>query len=499
VPIQSAEIRSLRPRRAGDGDCGAFDGVKRPALRKFFRTDFCAARAVRPGRESPPGASTSPLLFREGPVYSSFDLAEPSNPGRRAPETAPPPMSKQRSPVSERVESSAVSARPERVSLDVSVVMPCLDEARTIGTCIDKARRALDATGLDYEIVVGDNGSTDGSQKIAADLGARVVPVAKRGYGNAYIGALAEARGRVIVIGDSDDSYDWLAIAPFIAKVNEGYDLVMGSRFAGGIAPGAMPPMHRYVGNPVLTGVLNLFFRAGISDAHCGMRAFTREALDRMTLKTGGMEFASEMIIRAAQERLRIAEIPTTLAKDGRDRPPHLRSFHDGWRHLRFMLMFSPSWLFMAPALVAGLIGFVLVALLPFFEIRVLGHTLSYHFSIGGSMLTILSVALLQLAVAAKVVLVGNRVGRSPLGERLLGSFNLELFLVAGLVLTAVGVVLDTTIFATWVASGYGEMTASLTSLMILGCTAVVVGIQLLFSAFFLGILRASYTGIWVD
>jgi hypothetical protein len=273
----------------------------------------------------------------------------------------------------------------------------------------------------------------------------------------------------------------------------------MGSRFKGGIAPGAMPFLHRYVGNPILTGILNLFFQAGITDAHCGMRAFTRSAYERMNLKTGGMEFASEMVIRAAQERLRIAEIPTTLDKDGRDRPPHLRSFRDGWRHLRFMLMFSPSWLFMLPALALGLLGMLLVALLPFLELDLFGHVLSFHFSIAGSMVTILAIALLQLAVSAKVILVGNRIGRSPLGEWFLDSFHLELFLVAGLTLVAAGTALNGVILYLWVASGYGEVSATLTSLLILGFTAIVVGVQLLFSSFFIGILRATYTGIWID
>lgn len=395
--------------------------------------------------------------------------------------------------------SAATEESATSYDFDVSVVMPCLNEARTLGTCIDKAHRALADSGLTYEIVIGDNGSTDGSQQIAAEHGARVVDVPKRGYGNAYLGAIGDARGRIVVIGDSDDSYDWLSIRPFIDKVAEGNDLVMGSRFKGGIEPGAMPALHRYLGNPVLTGVLNLFFRAGISDAHCGMRAFTREAYDRLKLKTGGMEFASEMVIRAAQERLRIAEVPTTLKKDGRDRPPHLRSWHDGWRHLRFMLMFSPSWLFMAPGAVFSIGGLLLVALLPFLNITLFGHVLSYHFGIAGGMSAILGAAVIQLAIAAKVVLVANGIGRSPIGSRLLNTFELELFLVGGLSLAISGVALNVLVLWSWIASGFGAMAETQTSLMILGFTAMVVGVQFLFSSFFLSILRASFTGVWVD
>jgi glycosyltransferase involved in cell wall biosynthesis len=397
------------------------------------------------------------------------------------------------------VDASAPPDGAPAYAYEVSVVMPCLNEARTLGTCIDKAHRALAESGRSYEIVVGDNGSTDGSQRIAVEHGARLVDVTKRGYGNAYLGAIRAAGGRVVVIGDSDDSYDWLSIVPFVDKVEEGYDLVMGSRFKGGIAPGAMPPLHRYIGNPILTGILNLFFRAGISDAHCGMRAFTRAAFDRLQLKTGGMEFASEMVIRAAQEGLRIGEIPTTLSKDGRDRPPHLRSFRDGWRHLRFMLMFSPSWLFVVPGAAVGLAGFILVALLPFLQIELFGHMLSFHFSIAGSMLTILAVALLQLAVAAKVVLVGNRIGKSPIGEWFLDAFHLEIFVVAGVALAAAGAAVNAAILYMWIASDFGAVSPTITSLVILGVTAVVVGVQLVFSSFFVGILRATYTGIWID
>jgi glycosyltransferase involved in cell wall biosynthesis len=390
-------------------------------------------------------------------------------------------------------------AEERATTLDVSVVMPCLDEARTIVQCIGKAHAAFREFGLTYEIVIGDNGSTDGSQELAREHGARVIDVPERGYGQAYRTAIAAARGRVIVIGDSDDSYDFLSARAFVDKVNEGYDLVMGSRFKGGIEPGAMPFHHRYIGNPVLTGILNLFFGAGISDAHCGMRAFTKAAYERLRLKTRGMEFASEMVIRAAQEGLRIAEIPTTLSKDGRDRPPHLRSFRDGWRHLRFMLMNSPTWLFMLPGILFVLPGAFLVALLPFTSPVLWGHSFSFHLSILGSLMTILGLGMIHLAIFAKAVLVGSGIGESALGRWALRSFSLEAFLLSALALMLFGTVIDGDLLRYWIQSGFGDMPPRVTSLTMLASTTIIAGAQMLSSSFFLGVLRGALTDVWVD
>jgi glycosyltransferase involved in cell wall biosynthesis len=228
---------------------------------------------------------------------------------------------------------------------ELSVVMPCLNEEITVGICISKALDAMTKAGIKGEVVISDNGSTDRSVEIAEGLGARVVHQPKKGYGNAYIMGLHEARGKFIVMADSDDSYDLTELTRFIQPLRDGYDMVMGSRLKGEIKPGAMSPMHR-LGNPILSGILNLLYRTGISDAHCGMRAFTKDALLRMHLQTEGMEFASEMVIKASKAGLKITEIPITLHPDGRNRPPHLRTYRDGWRHLRFMLMYSPIHLF---------------------------------------------------------------------------------------------------------------------------------------------------------
>src|SRR5260370_28379523 len=253
---------------------------------------------------------------------------------------------------------------PADQTVGISIVMPCLNEAETLATCIQKAQRAIAKDGLAAEIIVADNGSTDGSQAIAKELGARVVAVARKGYGSALIGGIDAARGRFVVMGDADDSYDFTAIAPLIDKLRDGYELVVGNRFMGGIEPGAMPWSHRWVGNPVLTMISRIFFHTPVGDAHCGLRGFRKDAYEQMRLRATGMEFASEMVIKASLKRMRIAEVPVTLRPDGRSRPPHLRTWRDGWRHLRLMLLFSPRWLFLYPGLVLFAVGILLSLLL---------------------------------------------------------------------------------------------------------------------------------------
>src|SRR5436190_15609282 len=237
-------------------------------------------------------------------------------------------------------------------AIELSIVMPCLNEAETLATCIRKARLGMESAGVRGEIVIADNGSTDGSQRIAADLGARVVPVSEKGYGSALRGGIEAARGEYVIMGDADDSYDFSAIDAFVIKLREGFDLVMGNRFLGGIDPGAMPWKHRWSGNPILSAIGRLVFHSKSGDFHCGLRGFRKDAYERLNLKTTGMEFASEMVVRASLMQLKIAEVPIRLHKDGRSRPPHLRSWRDGWRPLRFMLLYSPRWLFLMPGAV---------------------------------------------------------------------------------------------------------------------------------------------------
>src|SRR6201989_3555252 len=247
--------------------------------------------------------------------------------------------------------------------------MPCLNEAETVATCVRKAIGFLAESGISGEVLVADNGSTDGSQRLATDAGARVVPIKDKGYGNALMGGSVAARGKYVIMGDADDSYDFTNLMPFVNELRKGADLVMGNRFRGGIAPGAMPPLHKYLGNPVLSFIGRLFFGSKIGDFHCGLRGFNRDSVMALNLQATGMEFASEMVVKATLAGQRVTEVPTTLSKDGRSRPPHLRSWRDGWRHLRFLLLFSPRWLFFLPALallIAGLIIGALVAPHPF-------------------------------------------------------------------------------------------------------------------------------------
>ncbi|HTU24878.1 MAG TPA: glycosyltransferase family 2 protein, partial [Pirellulales bacterium] len=245
----------------------------------------------------------------------------------------------------------------DAAQVELTVVMPCLNEAETIEVCIAKAQSAFAAHGLTAEVVIADNGSTDGSQALARRLGARVIHVERKGYGSALMGGIAAARGRYVIMGDADDSYDFTSIMPFVEELRAGQQLVMGNRFRGGIQPGAMKALHRYLGNPVLTGIGRLFFGSPCGDFHCGLRGFDKSAIQDLDLRTTGMEFASEMVVKATLGKLRVSEVPTTLAPDGRSRPPHLRSWRDGWRHLRFLLLYSPRWLFLLPGMALLLVG----------------------------------------------------------------------------------------------------------------------------------------------
>jgi hypothetical protein len=309
-----------------------------------------------------------------------------------------------------------------------------LNEARTVGICVSKALQFLREQGISGEVVVADNGSTDGSQEIAARAGARVISVKEKGYGNAIRGGVAASRGKYIIMGDSDDSYDFLNLGPFLEKLREGYDLVMGNRFKGFIAPGAMPASHRYFGNPVLTAIGRILFRSPCGDFHCGLRGFSREAYEKMDLYTEGMEFASEIVVKASLLGMRIAEVPTTLVPDGRGRPSHLRSWRDGWRHLRFLLLYSPRWLFLLPGLVMVIGGGLLGALL-------MGSSLTFGdvvsdlgALVGLSMSTVLGFELILMGLFAKVLGVRERLfPKDDKTERFLQRAKMEIGLLVGL------------------------------------------------------------------
>ncbi len=381
-------------------------------------------------------------------------------------------------------------AKPAAVRpIEVSAVLPCLNEEQTLAICIEKAQRSFAELGVAGEVVVADNGSTDRSVEIAQRLGARVVHEPRKGYGAALLRGITESRGEIIIMADADDSYDWSAIAPFVRKVREGYDLVMGNRFRGGITRGAMPHLHRYLGNPVLSLVARLAFRTNIGDFHCGMRAFTRAAFDRMQLKTTGMEFATEMVANAAHQRLRIAEIPVVLYPDKRNRPPHLRSFRDGWRHLRFILTYAPDYVFLGPGAVMLAVGVGLEILLSRGPVRLGGAYLGIHFLALGSLLALVGFNIINLGVLAKTLMAQRYSGlQSRTVSLVRRGFTLEAGLLSGLALTVLGAGVDTVIAAKWVSTAGGPMDSTV-HLAFVATTALVLGLNLMFSSFLLNMI----------
>ena len=370
--------------------------------------------------------------------------------------------------------------------LELTILMPCLNEAETLAACIGKARGFLDRTGIAGEIVIADNGSTDGSQALAQSLGARVVPVPERGYGAALAGGIQAARGRFVIMGDADDSYDFANLDAFIAELRNGADLVMGNRFAGGIAPGAMPWHHRYIGNPVLSAVGRLFFRTPIGDFHCGLRGFSRAAILSLNLRTTGMEFASEMVVKATLAQLDLREVPTTLAKDGRSRRPHLRSIRDGWRHLRFLLLFSPRWLFLYPGIALLAVGLVVGAVLlpgPAHFGRV---AFDVHTFLVAALCIIVGLQSVSFAIIGRRF--ASRYGfipRSGTYDRLLEALTLERILLVAIILMLVGIAALVWGVGQWAARDFGPLNASRTLRpVILAMTALVSGFQLMMSGF---------------
>ncbi len=387
-------------------------------------------------------------------------------------------------------------------AFDVSVVVPCLNEANSLAFCINKAINAFRAAGLRGEVVVADNGSTDGSIQIAEANGARVVHVPQRGYGAALKGGIASAHGAYIIMGDADDSYDFTDVPRFVEKLREGFDMVMGNRFRGEIKPGAMPPLHKHFGNPGLTALLNLFFHTGIGDCYCGMRGFTRELYDRLDVRSNGMEFALEMIIKTSQIGARITEIPITLWPDKRGRPPHLRSFRDGWRSLRFMLLYAPNWLFLLPGTVLTGVGFFLVCwLLPGPRKIAANVTLDLHTMIFGVIFTLLGVQIVMIGAFAKVFSYAERFDHNTVSlNRLLKRVQLETGLLIGVVLFLAGFGGCAWIAWKWAASGFGPLYE--VRQILFWSLWLFLGVQVIYSSFFLsmlGISRGTYIGDYED
>lgn len=385
-------------------------------------------------------------------------------------------------------EDAALSAAD---TVELSVVLPCLNEAETLESCVRKAQSSIARMGISGEVIVADNGSTDGSQEIARRVGARVIDIPLRGYGAALQGGIEAARGRFMVMADADDSYDLAELEPFVAKLREGFDLVMGNRFEGGIAPGAMPPLHRYLGNPVLTALGRLFFRSPIRDFHCGMRGFRREAIRGLELRTTGMEFASEMVAKAALQGLRVTEVPTPLARDGRSRPPHLRSWRDGWRHLRFLLLYSPRYLFLLPGVMLMLVGILGGGVLMAHPVTVGGVRLDVNTMLYCAAATILGSQLVLFWTFAEIFAMGE--GLLPADPKLVSAFDyitLELGLAIGGAMFLAGLIGGLAAVADWGSRGFGDLEATRTlRLVVPSVTLMILGAQGIMSSFFLSVL----------
>ncbi len=373
--------------------------------------------------------------------------------------------------------------------VDISVVMPCLNEAQSVGLCVEWALEGIRRTGLRGEVIISDNGSTDDSVRIATEAGARVVHQPNRGYGNAYLKGFSEARGRFIVMGDSDATYDFRRLDELVAKLQDGYDYCLGSRFAGTMAEGAMPWTHKYIGNPVLTGVLNRFFGLKSSDAHSGMRAFTRDAFDQMELRCEGMEFASEIVIKAARCKLSVAEVPIDYGK--RSGESKLKSLRDGWRHLRFMLLLCPQWLFIIPGATLIVLGMVGQSVLLTTTVNIAGHSLEVHFSVLFAMLTLLGALAGMFGIFCRAF--AASIGLEPpsgLSRWANEDFRLERGLLASVLFIVTGVAFDAWVLYDWIANNLGALSAVRQAVFAL--TLMVLGSMGVFASFFLSFLSVK-------
>jgi len=376
----------------------------------------------------------------------------------------------------------------------LSIVMPCLNEAETVSTCIQKAKRFLKTSRIPGEIIIADNGSTDGSLELAREAGASVVHVKEKGYGSALLGGLKAAQGEYIIMGDADDSYDFSNLMAFVDALDNGSDLVMGNRFQGEIKSGAMPFLHQYLGNPVLSRLGRLFFKINIGDFHCGLRGFRKEAILGLDLQTTGMEFASEMIVKASMRGLKVTEVPTILYPDGRTRPPHLRTWSDGWRHLRFLLMYSPRWLFYYPGIFLMLIGFIVSAWLLPGPRRIGNVTLDINTLMYAAFLIILGLQAVLFSLFTRVFAMSE--GLLPKDnetEKLLKVTSLERGVVIGVILILLGLVSSVSAISYWMGASFGKLDPTRSMrLVIPGTVLFSVGFQILFSSFFLGILMTK-------
>jgi len=372
-------------------------------------------------------------------------------------------------------------------SIELSIVMPCLNEAETLAICIKKAVFFLRKNNVQGEVLIADNGSSDGSQHIAESLGARVIHIREKGYGAALLGGIRAAQGKYVIMGDSDDSYDFSNLMPFLNKLRNGNDLVLGNRFQGGIKKGAMPFLHRYLGNPVLSAIGKIFFGSPCGDFHCGLRGFSKNAIQSLNLVTHGMEFASEMIVKATLNNLTITEVPTTLAPDGRSRPPHLRTWRDGWRHLKFLLLFCPRWLFLYPGLVLTLMGGILYAAILIGPLKLGTVTFDIHTLIYAASAMVVGYQTMIYAIFAEASgILRGILPPKKINEKLISRLTVEFGVVTGGLLIFLGLGLGLISVYAWHKLGFGSLEkASQLRCVITSCLALTLGTQTLFSGFF--------------
>lgn len=378
------------------------------------------------------------------------------------------------------------------MNVELSIVMPCLNEAETLAICIEKAQSFFQRENVNGEVIIADNGSTDGSQEIAKNLNAIVVNVPQKGYGSALRGGIEAAKGKYVIMGDADDSYDFTNLLPYLTKLREGYDLVMGNRFKGGVKKGAMPFLHKYLGNPVLSFIGRLFFKTDIGDFHCGLRGFSKEAYGKMDLQTTGMEFASEMIVKSSLKNLKIAEVPTILSPDGRTRPPHLNTWRDGWRHLRFLVLYSPNWLFFIPGMILMIFGILSSVALVNGSVSIANVNFGVHTLIYTSGCILIGFQFILFYGLTKVFTVNNGLlPKSKKYDRIFDFIQLEKGLIGGLFLVLAGIALSILAYSDWQALNFGDINNThILRIVIPAITLMLLGVQIILFSLFFSILN---------